>query len=294
MLISKTAIVKWNSKIKQHYVDLGYEFTKMGDSFEVSVKDLTCASRSEVTIKCDYCGKLFLKQWQTYARSLKKDIKKDACKNCCEAKAAETINLRYGSYTGLFLSSNDKRKKTNINKYGCENPFGNEKIQEKIKNYYFDNFGVKHNMQLPDCVKKAKETSLKKYGVESYTQTPEWRESHRGENSPVWKGDNVKNPRTERKTPEYRDWRKFVFNRDLYTCQCCGVRNGCGKYVRLEAHHIKNWKDNPEDRFDVNNGITLCIKCHLLFHSSYGKKNTNREQLLEFIEEQNKIDKNIC
>lgn len=51
MLISKTAIVKWNSKTKQHYVNLGYEFTKMGDSFEVKVEDLTHGSSSEVIIK---------------------------------------------------------------------------------------------------------------------------------------------------------------------------------------------------------------------------------------------------
>jgi hypothetical protein len=31
--------------------------------------------------------------------------------------------------------------------------------------------------------------------------------------------------------------------------QCCG---------RIEAHHIFNWKEYPDLRFIINNGITLC------------------------------------
>lgn len=57
MLISKTVLIKWNAKTKKHYVSLGYEFTKMGDSFEVNVNDLTLGSNVLVDVKCDYCGK---------------------------------------------------------------------------------------------------------------------------------------------------------------------------------------------------------------------------------------------
>lgn len=31
---------------------------------------------------------------------------------------------------------------------------------------------------------------------------------------------------------------------------------------RLEAHHILSWKDYPELRYDINNGITLCHAHH--------------------------------
>ena len=44
MLITKTVKVKWNPKTRKHYESLGYEYTKIGDEFEVKVDDLTKGS----------------------------------------------------------------------------------------------------------------------------------------------------------------------------------------------------------------------------------------------------------
>ena len=66
-----------------------------------------------------------------------------------------------------------------------------------------------------------------------------------------------------RKSAEYRNWRKSVFERDKYTCQECGAKNGNGKAVYLEAHHIKSFVLFPDLRFKVSNGLTLCRQCHL-------------------------------
>lgn len=119
---------------------------------------------------------------------------------------------------------------------------------------------------------------MEKYGVTNYCYTDEFINHISGENSPHWKGNNVKIPRDRyRDNADYRNWRKAVFDRDCYTCQCCGSRNGNGKYIRIEAHHIENWASNKEKRLDVNNGITFCIDCHIAFHSIYGKKNNNLE-----------------
>lgn len=64
-----------------------------------------------------------------------------------------------------------------------------------------------------------------------------------------------------------REWRVAVFERDEYQCQECGVRGG-----RLEAHHIQPYKAKPELRYELSNGLTLCIDCHKLT-DSYGWQN---------------------
>lgn len=61
----------------------------------------------------------------------------------------------------------------------------------------------------------------------------------------------------ERSSATIRLWRLAVFTRDNFTCQDCKAKG-----VYLESHHIRCWRDYPELRFDINNGITLCTKCH--------------------------------
>lgn len=64
-----------------------------------------------------------------------------------------------------------------------------------------------------------------------------------------------------RNTPEYKNWRTSVFERDGFTCQDCGVTG-----FKLNAHHKKTYKKHPKLRFDINNGTTLCIECHRIVH----------------------------
>ncbi len=304
MLISTTAKVKWNSRNKKHYTECGYEFTKMGDEFEVKIDDLTCGSCGIVTVKCDYCGAEYDLAWQTYVYTKKKSpIKTDCCSSidCCKKKIEEVFLLKYGVTNVLKLDTiRDKIKKTFLDKYGTENPFASEIIKERIKITNTEKYGVASAMQLPEVVEKSRRTCMERYGVPNYSQTEKFRQSFSGENSPAWKGDDVIHGRVERFDPQYRQWRRAVYIRDAYTCQCCGARNkvGNGGTVQLHAHHIKNWIDNQEDRFDVDNGITLCSECHYAFHSKYGKHNNTQEQLDEFIltrTNPEKIeDKEIC
>lgn len=57
------------------------------------------------------------------------------------------------------------------------------------------------------------------------------------------------------------EWRKAVYTRDHYTCQHCGV---VGR--RLHAHHIVLFSENEALRFELTNGITLCVPCHEKVH----------------------------
>ncbi len=65
----------------------------------------------------------------------------------------------------------------------------------------------------------------------------------------------------------HSEWRRQIFERDNYSCQLCGIKSGNGHRVILNAHHIKHWKDYPEVRRELENGITLCRECHCYVHS---------------------------
>ena len=94
------------------------------------------------------------------------------------------------------------------------------------------------------------------------------------EKNPNWRG-GPKIPRDMRnairKRREYKNWRSSVFQRDAYTCRSCGSKNGSGKAIALEAHHIMPFIDYPLFRWDPQNGLTLCRPCHQNFHSGDGE-----------------------
>lgn len=79
----------------------------------------------------------------------------------------------------------------------------------------------------------------------------------RGANNHFWKGGVTPKNMMLRKSIEYKDWRRAVFERDNYTCVFCGQQGG-----RLNADHIKRFADYPELRLDLDNGRTLCEPCH--------------------------------
>ncbi len=79
-------------------------------------------------------------------------------------------------------------------------------------------------------------------------------------------------------------WAKKVYKKYKNICQKCQQANN-----KLCAHHIYNFNKYPSLRYDVDNGICLCSKCHNIFHSKYDRKNNNVFQLEEFLDKE--IDK---
>jgi len=84
----------------------------------------------------------------------------------------------------------------------------------------------------------------------------------RPNNHRLWK-DNLR-----WKWYDHRRWKlsklksrwKIIKKRDNYTCQECWNKE------HLMAHHIIQYKDSEELRFDEDNWITLCNVCHANYH----------------------------
>lgn len=72
-------------------------------------------------------------------------------------------------------------------------------------------------------------------------------------------------------------WAKQVKIRDHFTCQICGRRG-----VLLNAHHMNSWDAYIDERYDIDNGITLCADHHSGFHDIYGYGQNTRAQFDEF------------
>lgn len=107
---------------------------------------------------------------------------------------------------------------------------------------------------------------LAKLGDKNPMKRIEVRIKFQGENSHFWKGGISPYTKIVKRSFEYRDWRKKVFERDNYTCQMCKKRG-----IYLEPHHIKGFTKYPELRFEVSNGLTLCRECHMKTDNYKGK-----------------------
>lgn len=110
--------------------------------------------------------------------------------------------------------------------------------------------GKKHSQESREKIGLAKKGKHPpNYGKPNY--------NGRGENCHLWKGGVTKESAKIRTSLEYKNWRRSVFERDDYTCQECGKRGG-----NLYAHHQKDFALHQHLRFDISNGITLCLLCH--------------------------------
>mgnify|MGYP003801148759 CR=1 FL=1 len=101
---------------------------------------------------------------------------------------------------------------------------------------------------------------------------------HKGEKSKHWKGGITPENEKQRKSIEYKLWRKACFERDNFTCKKTGVSGG-----RLVVHHINNFSEFPELRTSIENGITLSQESHKEFHKIYGFKNNTKEQIDQYL-----------
>jgi len=99
-------------------------------------------------------------------------------------------------------------------------------------------------------------------------------ETHAGEKSHLWRGGITPLRKAIRSCTKYTNWRTAIFQRDNYTCIYCNTRgNIIGHHIKffstlLKEFHITTLEEAEacEAFWDVNNGITLCTKCHKKEH----------------------------
>lgn len=76
-----------------------------------------------------------------------------------------------------------------------------------------------------------------------------------GPRNTKWKEGPVK-----RSGSSQQRFRKLVLHRDGGVCRHCGTSEN------LHAHHIRTLEEAPEMRWEIDNGMTLCVPCHMDLH----------------------------
>lgn len=226
------------------------------------------SSRINVIIQCTE------KEYHVYHQVASSFTKGIGCPYCINRKVHPNDSLAavYPKVISIWSEKNDKGPYE-------YSPHSEEKAWLKCSSGKHDDYlqqvsnAVMYDFRCPDC-------SLEKTS-----------ERMRGNGCHFWKGGINGENDTLRHRKEYRDWRTLVYERDDYTCQCCGKRG-----ASLNAHHINSFASHKDLRYDVNNGITLCTNCHDStesgsFHNTYGTHNTTASQLREYI--LNKSNKDI-
>lgn len=120
--------------------------------------------------------------------------------------------------------------------------------------------GDKHWSKKPEVREKFRLSHLgKKLTPFSEIHKQNMSKAKSGKNNPAWKGGVSSERRRIWVTVPYKNFRIEVFERDKWICQSCLKVGGT-----LEVHHIKSWKNFPNERLNVSNGITLCEDCHII------------------------------
>lgn len=334
LILPQKVKIKWNGTSRQHYIDLGYQYTKIGDLFEVDVNHLSKGSCAIVKVKCDYCENLVDMEWRQYL-ALRGNT------YCCPECLKHKKKTRDKNGNLIFVEIPYRNKEWLYNEYIVKNREAqdiadecginlrtlrewistfelNNKYQEKTKelskdileDLYFlqhktseeigEIYGLSGNtiiniirsygFDIPSRSELMSTYLYEKGGIEKARGNQSTMENRiksscrqRGIAFEDFDGFATTEQHMARNNTYYKEWKNNVFKRDNYTCQCCGKRGG-----NLNAHHLYNFAEYEDLRYDVDNGITFCEYCHLVnypnsFHSIYGEKNNTPEQVYEFI-----------
>lgn len=218
----------------------------------------------KIKVKCDYCGEKIYKKQGIIKRN-----KHNFCNKECYYKwKIGEKNHNYIRRKKDYIMTEEHRKnisngkkgvkftkehRNNISRSNIGKPgywLGKKRSREDIAKFRKSHLGKKQSDEIR--LKRMKSIS--------------------GSNNYNWKGGLTSVVRQVRRCFKYRQWRSDIFTRDGFICVLCGKKSNW-----IEAdHYPKSFSDifyrnkiktieeslECEEFWDINNGRTLCFKCH--------------------------------
>lgn len=273
MLVENQLVeVKWNGQNRKRYEQLGYNFTKIGDTFLVKAEDLNHSNKTiSVKVKCDYCGKIYETKFASYFNGIK-TINKSCCDNQeCKNKKSSDVQLlqhrerQYSKFVKLCeergyipISTIDDYKNSHTKlKYMCPKHGVREST---LTNFSYGSIG---------CLECSKEKS----GSTTRIKTPELISLIASKNN-----DEVLNPQdyinTKTKNLKIRCGscnQIFITSYGAFAnssgkCRGCATHDRCKMNVDDVIGKVQQHNNsillNPEDYYNVNTK-NLKIRCGL-------------------------------
>ena len=221
--------------------------------------------------KCD-CGNEKVIRSDSFATGKTKScgcLNKEVNSNRKGEKVKDITGQVYGRLTALYRL--DKTDKYYNSFWVCKCECGNE-VEVRLSQLTTGKTKSCGCLNRELSSKRMKGSNHPMYGV-------------KGEANHKWNPNLTdKDRHDKRDTVENYHFRKSVFERDNYACIICSNKG------LLNAHHITNYCSDINNRYNIDNGVTMCNKCHKAFHKKYGNKNNNKMQLEEFIKDNTEVN----
>lgn len=186
----------------------------------------------------------------TYLGSINRGFSK-FCSITCSNKSIITNNkrkIKYSSKEFIIIKEKSviKRKKTNLKKYGVDNPMKNLNVKNKLKKTNIKKYGVSNVFKSEKIKNKIKETNLKKYGVKHLSKIPKYH-----------KNKTIKMIKTVNNLTVEKVSKKLSLNTSdvSYNGNNFLIKNYCNKHPEFIINKNNYYSRN---RFNVN----VCTKCN--------------------------------
>lgn len=180
MLLTENVDVQITARNINHYKEKGYEIPMkysdkskkyiLDSSKKITVKleDLPDSSHTKITYKCDGCGEIFEAAYSDWKKRKHQELG-DFCNKCAvKIKVPYIMQEKYGySNAANVPFIIEKKKETNLKKYGTEWAISSEQVRKNIVETFENKYQVKNPMQNETIKQKAMDTNIARYGGKS-------------------------------------------------------------------------------------------------------------------------------
>ena len=164
MIITEFVEIKTlRSKNLDEYQKFGYDTSLK--TILVKPEHLPKSSRALIKAKCKCCNCVIDISYRKYFASISKGGFFTCSSECAKEKRKITNLKKYGTeYISQSNKIKEKVKETNLKKYGCENVFSSNEIKNKIKKSNLEKYGFESASKSEIIKEKIINSNIKRYG----------------------------------------------------------------------------------------------------------------------------------